>query len=63
MKNITVYARSGDQNSSLTVMMSLIVIGDWGADYLDELLVSHGAVGLDVGLAEDFVDCNERKGN
>ena len=44
-------------------MMSLIVIGDWGADYLDELLVSHGAVGLDVGLAEDFVDCNERKGN
>ena len=38
-----------------------IVIGDGCAHDLDELLVSHGSIGLDVGLAEDLINCNWRE--
>ena len=47
------------RNDPNIVLISSIVIGDRCAHNLDELLVPHGSIGLDAGLAEDLVNCNK----
>ena len=49
------------RNDPNIVLISSIVIGDRCAHNLDKLLVPHGSIGLDAGLAEDLVNCNNSK--
>ena len=50
-----------EMTQNIVYCISSIIIGNGCAHDLDKLLVPHGSVGLDVGLAEDLVNCKRVK--